>query len=68
MDVVQAVSGYVTKMVSAGDGSGGKMKILLLDQETVKSPFFFCYPFLPSRVGSNDIWRKADSTVELRFP
>lgn len=39
MDVVQAVSGYVSKMVSTGDGVAGtpsaKMKILLLDSETV---------------------------------
>ncbi|KAI9826823.1 MAG: vacuolar protein sorting-associated protein 45 [Thelocarpon impressellum] len=39
MDVVQAVSGYVSKMVSAGDSASGtpsaKMKILLLDSETV---------------------------------
>ncbi|KAF2773545.1 Sec1-like protein [Teratosphaeria nubilosa] len=37
MDVVQAVSAYVTKMVSAGDGtpSAAKMKILLLDRDTV---------------------------------
>lgn len=39
MDVVQAVSGYITKMVSAGDNASGtgppKMKILLLDRETV---------------------------------
>lgn len=39
MDIVQAVSGYITKMVSAGDSSTGsqaaKMKILLLDSETV---------------------------------
>ena len=39
MDVVQAVSGYISKMVSAGDGASGtpsaKMKILLLDSETV---------------------------------
>ena len=39
MDVVQAVSGYISKMVSAGDGTSGapsaKMKILLLDRETV---------------------------------
>jgi len=39
MDVVQAVSGYISKMVSAGDGTSGapsaKMKILLLDKETV---------------------------------
>lgn len=39
MDVVAAVSGYVSKMVSAGDSSSGssssKMKILLLDSETV---------------------------------
>ncbi len=40
MDVVSAVSGYFSKMVSAGDNpSGGpsaKMKILLLDSETVR--------------------------------
>ena len=39
MDVVQAVSGYVSKMVSAGENASGsasaKMKILLLDNETV---------------------------------
>jgi vacuolar protein sorting-associated protein 45 len=40
MDVVSAVSGYVSKMVSAGDSlapgtSSAKMKILLLDSETV---------------------------------
>lgn len=40
MDIVQAVSGYITKMVSAGDNattgtSAAKMKILLLDSETV---------------------------------
>lgn len=40
MDIVQAVSGYITKMVSAGDSaatgtSAAKMKILLLDDETV---------------------------------
>lgn len=48
MDVVQAVSGYVAKMVTAGDSPGAgtssaassaisaKMKILLLDRETVQ--------------------------------
>ncbi|KAI9882496.1 MAG: hypothetical protein M1823_005756 [Watsoniomyces obsoletus] len=36
MDVVAAVSGYITKMVSSGESSAsGKMKILLLDNETV---------------------------------
>jgi vacuolar protein sorting-associated protein 45 len=39
MDVVQAVSGYLSKMVSVGDSASGtpsaKMKILLLDSETV---------------------------------
>lgn len=43
MDVVQAVTGYVTRMVTAGEntmGSGGgaqsaKMKILLLDRDTM---------------------------------
>lgn len=38
MDVVAAVSGYITKMVTAGDSSSSssKMKILLLDSETVR--------------------------------
>ncbi|KAL2124238.1 hypothetical protein VTJ04DRAFT_603 [Mycothermus thermophilus] len=39
MDVVQASSGYVTKMVTAGESATGapsaKMKILLLDRETL---------------------------------
>ncbi|KAI0121804.1 Sec1-like protein [Daldinia grandis] len=39
MDVVQAVSCYISKMVSAGDSASGapsaKMKILLLDKDTV---------------------------------
>jgi tRNA uridine 5-carboxymethylaminomethyl modification enzyme len=36
MDVSQAVAGYITKMVSPpGDSSQAKMKILLLDRETV---------------------------------
>lgn len=39
MDVVQAVSGYISKMVSAGDSVPGtasaKMKILLLDDDTI---------------------------------
>ena len=49
MNIVQAVSGYMTKMVSVGSDDGGsagttgttgtagaaKMKILLLDSETV---------------------------------
>src|SRR3569833_1833328 len=39
MDIVQAVSGYVSKMVSTGDnptgGTSAKMKILLLDRDTV---------------------------------
>lgn len=40
MDVVQTVSGYITKMVTAGDSPeipSTKMKILLLDNETVDS-------------------------------
>ena len=40
MDCCQAVAGYLTKMVTAGDSSTGsssaKMKILLLDSETVR--------------------------------
>ncbi|KAF1809274.1 Sec1-like protein [Eremomyces bilateralis CBS 781.70] len=38
MDIVQAVSGYISKMMSSTDSSGSgsaKMKILLLDSETV---------------------------------
>ncbi|KAI9893111.1 MAG: vacuolar protein sorting-associated protein 45 [Vezdaea aestivalis] len=39
MDVVQAVSGYLSKMVSVGDTASGtaaaKMKILLLDSDTM---------------------------------
>lgn len=40
MDVVAAVSGYISKMVTAGESASGspssKMKILLLDSETVR--------------------------------
>jgi len=40
MDISQAVSGYITKMVSTGDAAqsqaAAKMKILLLDNETVR--------------------------------
>ena len=54
MDVVKAVSGYITKMMSSGDGTMGtssaKMKILLLDSETVsqikKSSFRLLLGFL----------------------
>ena len=38
MDVAVAVSGYVSKIAALGDGAAGssaKMKILLLDSETV---------------------------------
>ncbi|KAI9676316.1 MAG: vacuolar protein sorting-associated protein 45 [Bathelium mastoideum] len=39
MDIVQTVSGYISKMIAAGDGSSAngaaKMKILLLDPDTV---------------------------------
>jgi hypothetical protein len=38
MDVVAAASGYISKMVTVGESSGAsKMKILLLDSETVGS-------------------------------
>jgi vacuolar protein sorting-associated protein 45 len=41
MDVASAISGYVSKMVSVGDNptgtSSAKMKILLLDRETVRN-------------------------------
>ena len=40
MDIIAAVSSYVSKMVAAGDSASGssssKMKILLLDSETVR--------------------------------
>lgn len=39
MDIFQSVSGYITKMVSTGDSTtssgAAKMKILLLDRDTV---------------------------------
>jgi hypothetical protein len=37
MDVVAAASGYISKMVTVGESgaSSSKMKILLLDSETV---------------------------------
>lgn len=35
MDVAQAVSGYINKVVTTSDTSSAKMKILLLDRETV---------------------------------
>lgn len=40
MDIVLAVSNYLGKMVSADGAAGasGKMKILLLDSETVSLP------------------------------
>jgi vacuolar protein sorting-associated protein 45 len=44
MDIFQTVSGYITKMVSAGDAAqsqaAAKMKILLLDNETVWTSIF----------------------------
>ena len=47
MDIIQAVRGYVTKMVSPGEdstsSSNAKMKILLLDSETVR-PSNYCFP------------------------
>ena len=46
MDVVSAVSGYISKMASAGDtatgSSSAKMKILLLDSETVRVCIYLC--------------------------
>ena len=44
MDVVSAVSGYISKMVSGGSVTSGpsasKMKILLLDSETVRVCYY----------------------------
>ena len=40
MDIFQSVRGYVSKMISVGEGATGggaaKMKILLLDRDTVR--------------------------------
>jgi len=52
MDVVQAVSGYVSKMVTAGENPAGgapsaKMKILLLDRDTV--------PFISTAVSQSTL-------------
>jgi vacuolar protein sorting-associated protein 45 len=54
MDVAVAVSGYVSKIATAGDGvtsSSAKMKILLLDSETVrrKRIFLFMAPLISHR-------------------
>lgn len=43
MDIFQSVQGYISKMVSQGDstaaaGGAAKMKILLLDKDTVCLP------------------------------
>ncbi|KAH7260039.1 glucose inhibited division protein A-domain-containing protein [Fusarium solani] len=35
MDVAQAISGYINKIITTADTSSAKMKILLLDRETV---------------------------------
>jgi vacuolar protein sorting-associated protein 45 len=47
MDVASAISGYVSKMVSVGDSASGtataKMKILLLDSETVSGLALDCF-------------------------
>ena len=45
MDVAVAVSGYVSKIAGVGDGAAGasaKMKILLLDSETVSVASGLC--------------------------
>lgn len=47
MDVFSAVSGYISKMVTTGDTAGtnssSKMKILLLDSETVGDATLFFF-------------------------
>jgi vacuolar protein sorting-associated protein 45 len=40
MDISQAISGYITKMMSVGDPTSqgaNKMKVLLLDRDTVRA-------------------------------
>lgn len=60
MDVVAAVSGYLSRMVSVGDSStagsssSSKMKILLLDSETVGNTIYRLREFALTVVaGSN---------------
>lgn len=65
MDAFQAVSGYVSKMVSTGDGAtasnAAKMKILLLDNDTVsRKAMYSCLwltlgPGLRCIIGNNPI-------------
>jgi vacuolar protein sorting-associated protein 45 len=54
MDISQAAAGYITKMVSVGDSSSGtqgaRMKILLLDRDTVGIPLA---QYLADCVGSH---------------
>lgn len=63
MDVVAAVSGYIAKMVALGDSSttgssSTKMKILLLDSETVGDTLWLLlWPLLTSRLGSHRLDR-----------
>jgi len=54
MDIVSAVSSYVGKMVSSvgAGGSSGKMKILLLDSETVSAT-------------SHPIWFRRSNVVQV---
>lgn len=55
MDAFQAVSGYVSKMVSTGDGAtasnAAKMKILLLDNDTVSRATMYGCPWLMFGLG-----------------
>ena len=57
MDIVQSIQTYVKRMFSPDNtggagGSSGKMKVLLLDSETVSSPnrvlriYVLNYPFI----------------------
>jgi len=46
MDIFQSVQGYINKMVSQGDttnGGAAKMKILLLDKDTVRGGAPYCW-------------------------
>lgn len=59
MDVVTAVSNYVTKMIGSDGAAGpsGKMKILLLDEETVGLVLPAHFSIADSVVGINCLHR-----------
>lgn len=66
MDVVAAVSGYLSRMVSVGDSatagtSSSKMKILLLDSETVGNTFYRLIEFALTVMAGSDRFHSDNS-------